>query len=50
MDKGGLIRARKQKRRIKEEIMTKEIIAITRGGWASRGRGFDGERQADGKG
>lgn len=47
--KEELVSAKKEKRGIKEEIITGGI-AIMRGGWVSRGRSFAGERWGDGKG
>ena len=49
-DEEGGIRAGKQKRRIKEEVMMEGRIAVTRKSQASEGRGFGGGREAGVKG
>lgn len=49
-DEGGLIGARKCKRKIKGEIRTKREMTIARASRVAKRGGFEDEGQADGSG
>jgi len=48
VDKEGLMITRKEKRKIKEDIITREAITLWKRGRLSGRSGCDGERRTDG--